>query len=144
MPHTQLVNRQYCLNCYWRDLLELGTLTSDDTRVHFINHFSGCQMCTQQNKNDDYKECESEYVKSYEYADSQFKKALVRRPPRNITYHEPVAQCHYCQKNPHAPECAEAVRAYAEWEAQGAAVTAAKYGSGSHAHGGGAHGAGHH
>ena len=77
MPHTQLVNRQYCLNCYWRDLLELGTLTSDDTRVHFINHFSGCQMCTQQNKNDDYKECESEYVKSYEYADSQFKKALV-------------------------------------------------------------------
>ena len=33
MPHTQLVNRQYCLNCYWRDLLELGTLTSDDTRV---------------------------------------------------------------------------------------------------------------
>ena len=77
MPHTQLVNRQYCLNCYWRDLLELGTLSSDDTRVHFINHFSGCQMCTQQNKNDDYKECESEYVKSYEYADSQFKKALV-------------------------------------------------------------------
>lgn len=79
MPHTQLVNRQYCLNCYWRDLLELGTLSSDDTRVHFINHFSGCQMCTQQNKNDDYRECESEYVKSYEYADSQFKKALVSR-----------------------------------------------------------------
>ena len=77
MPHTQLVNRQYCLNCYWRDLLELGTLTSDDTRVHFINHFSGCQMCTQQNKNDDYKECESEYVKSYEYADSQLKTAVV-------------------------------------------------------------------
>lgn len=33
MPHVELVNRQYCLNCYWRDLLELGTLTSDDTRV---------------------------------------------------------------------------------------------------------------
>jgi hypothetical protein len=37
MAHTQLVNRQYCLNCYWRDLLELGTLTSDDTRVSHIS-----------------------------------------------------------------------------------------------------------
>ena len=56
-----------------------------------------------------------------------------------------MAQCHYCQKNPHAPECAEAVQAYAEWEAQGAAETAAKYGGAHHAaHGGAAHGAGHH
>ena len=74
------------------------------------------------------------------------KKTQVRRPPRNITYHEPVAQCHYCQKNPHAPECAEAVQAFAEYEAQGAAETAAKYGGAhaAHAHGGNAHGAGHH
>ena len=56
-----------------------------------------------------------------------------------------MAQCHYCQKNPHAPECAEAVQAYAEWEAQGAAETAAKSGGAHHAaHGGAAHGAGHH
>lgn len=141
MPHTQLVNRQYCLNCYWRDLLELGSLQSDDTRVHFINHFSGCQMCTQQNKNDDYKECESEYVKSYEYADEQFKRALARKPPRNVTYHEPVAQCHFCRKNPTHELCADAVREFDAYERDGAAAAQAKYahaGAGHHA--GAAHG----
>ena len=28
-----LVNKQYCLNCYWRDLLREGDLRSDDTKV---------------------------------------------------------------------------------------------------------------
>ena len=139
MPHTQLVNRQYCLNCYWRDLLELGTLTSDDTRVHFINHFSGCQMCTQQNKNDDYKECEAEYVKSYEFADAQFTRALARRPPRNVTHHEAVAQCQFCRANPAHELCATAVREFEAYERDGAAAAAAKYGGAGHvSHGGGA------
>jgi hypothetical protein len=66
-------------------------------QVHFINHFSGCQLCTQQNKNDDYKECESEMIKSYEYADTAMTRLLARKPPRNITFHLPVAECHYCQ-----------------------------------------------
>lgn len=86
-----------------------------------------------------------------ETKNKNMKTKQVRRPPRNITYHEPVAQCHYCQKNPHAPECAEAVQAFAEYEAQGAAETAAKYGGGggahhaaAGAHGGAARGAGHH
>lgn len=30
--HVLLVNKQYCLNCYWRDLLN-GDLKSDDTKV---------------------------------------------------------------------------------------------------------------
>jgi hypothetical protein len=72
-------------------------------QVHFINHFSGCQLCTQQNKNEDYKECESEMIKSYEYADNAMTRMLARKPPRNITYHLPVAECHYCQvrRDPH-------------------------------------------
>ena len=37
-------------------------------QVHFINHFSGCQMCTAQNKNEDYEQCERESVKSHECA----------------------------------------------------------------------------
>ena len=91
-------------------------------------------MCTQQNKNEDYKECESEYVKSYEFADDQFKRALARRAPRNITYHAPVAQCHYCVKNPTAPECAEAVAAFEEFERSGArAAQAAFAGAKTHA-----------
>jgi hypothetical protein len=32
-PHVLLVNKQYCLNCYWRDLLKQGDLKSDDTKV---------------------------------------------------------------------------------------------------------------
>ena len=32
-PHVLLVNKQYCLNCYWRDLLREGDLRSDDTKV---------------------------------------------------------------------------------------------------------------
>lgn len=30
--HVLLVNKQYCLNCYWRDLLN-NDLKSDDTKV---------------------------------------------------------------------------------------------------------------
>ena len=127
MPHTQLVNRQYCLNCYWRDLLELGTLTSDDTRVHFINHFSGCQMCTQQNKEDNYDECEAEYRKSFSFAEDQFKVALARKAPRNVTHHAAVASSVYCVKHPAAPECAEAVKAFEAYERDGARDAQAKY-----------------
>ena len=31
--HVTIVNKQYCLNCYWRDLLDLGDLRSDESRV---------------------------------------------------------------------------------------------------------------
>ena len=31
--HVLAINKQYCLNCYWRDLLELGDLRSDDSKV---------------------------------------------------------------------------------------------------------------
>ena len=30
---VQLVNKQYCLNCYWRDLLVLGDIRSSEKRV---------------------------------------------------------------------------------------------------------------
>ncbi len=33
--HVLLVNKQYCLNCYWRDLLN-NDLKSDDTKVRLI------------------------------------------------------------------------------------------------------------
>lgn len=31
--HVLAISKQYCLNCYWRDLLELGDLRSDESRV---------------------------------------------------------------------------------------------------------------
>jgi hypothetical protein len=36
--HVALVNSEYCLNCYWRDLLQEGDLASSDKRV---SAFSG-------------------------------------------------------------------------------------------------------
>ena len=33
--HVLLVNKQYCLNCYWRDLLN-NDLKSDDTKVGLL------------------------------------------------------------------------------------------------------------
>ena len=35
-PHVLLVNKQYCLNCYWRDLLN-ADLKSDDTKVRQLS-----------------------------------------------------------------------------------------------------------
>ena len=29
----QLVNKQYCLNCYWRDLMAMGDIKSSEKRV---------------------------------------------------------------------------------------------------------------
>lgn len=31
--HVLLINKQYCLNCYWKDLLQSGDLSSDDKKV---------------------------------------------------------------------------------------------------------------
>ena len=66
-------------------------------QVHFINHFSGCQLCTQQNKNEDYKACEREFIKSYEYANSVMMKMLARRTPRSLTLHAQIAGLPFCQ-----------------------------------------------
>ena len=65
--------------------------------MNFINHFSGCQLCTQQNKEGDYAECEAEFVKSFEFANAAFSKALKRAPPRNITLDMQLAATPYCQ-----------------------------------------------
>ena len=75
--------------------------------MHFINHFSGCQLCTEQNKNEDYKECETEFVKSFEYANSIMMKMLARKPARNITMHAQLAALPYCKvcRSSHALLC---------------------------------------
>ena len=66
-------------------------------QVNFINHFSGCQLCTQQNKEGDYKVCEAEYTKSFEYANGVFSKLLKRMPPRDITHQMQLATTPYCK-----------------------------------------------
>jgi hypothetical protein len=66
-------------------------------QVNFINHFSGCQLCTQQNKEGDYAVCESEFVKSYDFASAAFGKLLSRAPPRNISLDMQLAATPYCQ-----------------------------------------------
>ena len=75
----------------------LSELISSMLQVHFINHFSGCQLCTAQNKNEDYKECETEFVKSFEYANSIMMKMLARKPARNITMHAQLASLPHCK-----------------------------------------------
>jgi len=32
----QLVNKQYCLNCYWRDLMAIGDIKSSEKRVRYV------------------------------------------------------------------------------------------------------------
>ena len=121
--------------CEWRAwawacaarALEQNFFFSRNHTFNFINHFSGCQMCTQQNKDDNYGECEAEFRKSYAFADDQFKTALARKPPRNVTHHAAVASSVYCVKHPSAPECAEAVKAFEAYERDGARDAQAKY-----------------
>ena len=44
--HVNLVNKQYCLNCYWRDLLDLGDLRSDESRVRSLQlEMAQATMC---------------------------------------------------------------------------------------------------
>ena len=66
-------------------------------QVNFINHFSGCQLCTQQNKEGDYAVCEAEYTKSFEYANGVFSKLLKRMPPRDISHQQQLAATPYCK-----------------------------------------------
>lgn len=78
-------------------------------QVNFINHFSGCQLCTQQNKEGDYGVCEAEYTKSYEYASSVFAKLLKRMPPRDITHQMQLAATPYCKVRAWSPGCAHSL-----------------------------------
>ena len=71
--------------------------TSTAVQVNFINHFSGCQLCTQQNKEGDYGVCEAEYTKSFEYANGVFSKLLKRMPPRDISHQQQLAATPYCK-----------------------------------------------
>ena len=71
-------------------------------QVHFINHFSGCQLCTQQNKDGDYGVCEAEYKKSFEYANGVFIKLLKRMPPRDINHQMQLASTPYCKVRHHS------------------------------------------
>lgn len=66
-------------------------------QVNFINHFSGCQLCTRQNKEGNYGECEAEFVKSFEYANGIFSKLLKRMPPRDIAHQVQLAATPYCK-----------------------------------------------
>lgn len=66
-------------------------------QVQFVNHFSGCQMCLNLNKNGDMEECEREYIKSFEYANSIMMKLLARKPPRNLTMHSAILDSFFCQ-----------------------------------------------
>ena len=85
-----------CIICMWA----IAQVTQGNVgllQVHFINHFSGCQLCTEQNKNEDYRECEMEFVKSFEYANSIMMKMLARKPARNLTSHVQLASLPYCK-----------------------------------------------
>jgi hypothetical protein len=73
------------------------------TQVQFVNHFSGCQMCLDLNKNGDMPECEREFIKSFEYANSVMMKLLARKPPRNITMHDSLLASFFCQACPSLP-----------------------------------------
>ncbi|CAL8464124.1 g3659 [Coccomyxa elongata] len=114
--HVLLINKQYCLNCYWKDLLQSGDLSSDDKKVNFINHFSGCQLCTRQNKEGNYGQCEAEFVKSFEYANGIFTKLLKRMPPRDIAHQMQLAETPYCKDNERHKECRVAVTAVAAYK----------------------------
>lgn len=71
-------------------------------QVNFINHFSGCQLCTRQNKEGNYGQCEAEFVKSFEYANGIFTKLLKRMPPRDIAHQMQLAETPYCKVTLHA------------------------------------------
>ena len=73
--------------------------------MHFINHFSGCQLCTQQNKEGDYGVCEAEYTKSFEYANGVFSKLLKRMPPRDINHQKQLAGTPYCKVRHSVQQC---------------------------------------
>ena len=54
-------------------------------------------MCLDLNMHGDMEECEREYVKSFEYANSVMMKLLARHPPHNASRHEAILASFYCQ-----------------------------------------------
>lgn len=90
------VTEMHCRGPKW----QLWRCTSVDCgamQVNFINHFSGCQLCTRQNKEGNYGQCEAEFVKSFEYANGIFTKLLKRMPPRDIAHQMQLAETPYCK-----------------------------------------------
>ncbi len=63
-----------------------------------MDHFSGCQLCTQQSKDKGaYRECEAEFLRSYEFAAAALRELQPGPPPRNATHFQQLAATPYCQ-----------------------------------------------
>ena len=67
-------------------------------QAQFVDHFSGCQLCTQQSKDKGaYRECEAEFLRSYEFASAALRDMPSPPPPRNATHFQQLAATPYCQ-----------------------------------------------
>ena len=66
-------------------------------QVQFVDHFSGCQLCTQQSKDKGaYRECEAEFLRSYEFASGALRELQPPPAPRNATHFKQLAATPYC------------------------------------------------
>ena len=83
----------------------LGQLCEEDAsltphgfaQVQFVDHFSGCQLCTQQSKDKGaYRECEAEFLRSYEFASGALRELQPPPAPRNATHFKQLAATPYC------------------------------------------------
>lgn len=62
-----------------------------------MDHFSGCQLCTQQSKDKGaYRECEAEFLRSYEFASGALRELEPPPAPRNATHFKQLAATPYC------------------------------------------------
>ena len=62
-----------------------------------MDHFSGCQLCTQQSKDKGaYRECEAEFLRSYEFASGALRELDPPPAPRNATHFKQLAATPYC------------------------------------------------
>ena len=67
------------------------------TQIQFVDHFSGCQLCTQQSKDKGaYRECEAEFLRSYEFASGALRELEPPPAPRNATHFKQLAATPYC------------------------------------------------
>lgn len=89
----------------WHLLGQRNCVCEEDARltphgfaqVQFVDHFSGCQLCTQQSKDKGaYRECEAEFLRSYEFASGALRELEPPPAPRNATHFKQLAATPYC------------------------------------------------
>eukprot|EP00891_Asterochloris_glomerata_P009694 jgi/Astpho2/9694/fgenesh1_pg.00149_%23_4_t len=110
IPHVEFVGKEFCFNCFWKDLLEVtaGNSWELELKTFFAQHYMGCQSCNGQNRDNELDLCLHEFKKAFKFAVQRQIPAFEAHKhgvEREASLQRQLIKLPYCKLDPDAPLC---------------------------------------